>query len=112
MIELDYKLPKDTKYLTEWAEFYKLKVNTKNTKKITVYEFAYLIGSGKVDYICLSFMDPVYKELSAEEAEENELMLMEVYNAIMGNADDFELEYLKDRYIETAWVKLQIGRYN
>lgn len=111
MVELEYKLPKDTKTINEWADKYLLKINKKDNKKITIYEFAYLIGSGNLDYRCLSFIDPDYKELSAEKAELNELMLLEVYNAIMSNSDEFEKEFLNNKYIETAWVKLQLGRY-
>ncbi len=111
MMELDYKLPKDIKTIQEWADYYKLKINKRSNNKITVYEFAYLIGSGQLDYALLSNMDKEYNELSSEQAELNELMLMEIYTAIIQNADEFEKDYLKDHYIETNWVKIKAGRF-
>lgn len=112
-VKLDYKLPKKLKNPQEWGKDYLLKCKSNNNfmHKMSIYEFAYLVGSGKMNYRLVSITDPEYNELSSEKAELNELMLLEVYNAVMKNADDFEKDFLKNKYMETDWVKAQLKIY-
>lgn len=107
----EYKLSKDAKTIQEWSNIYKIKTNDNSKRKISIYEYAYLIGSGNLNYRLLSDVDPEYKELSSEQAELNELMFLDVYNEIMQNADEIELDILKDKYVETDWVKLQLRKF-
>lgn len=82
----------------EWANIYNLKIHSFMQNTLwTEFEWAYNLPNLDYEYIS--------KNYNSEKAEEMELRAFEIKNLIFQTADAAEKSILKDKYIETEFIK-------
>lgn len=89
----------------EWANIYHIRLYSAFPRVLWT-EFEWCYNMINMDYQYIS--EKVEGELSSEKAEEMELRAMEIKNLIFQLAEPAEKNILKDRYIETEWIKKRL----
>jgi len=96
--EINVDLSKRTP--SEWAKIYNFKLYNKINTLWTEFEWAYNVPN--LDY------EFIKKNDSYELAEQMELRAFEIKCLIFKLADNIEKKILKEKYIETEWIKKKL----
>jgi hypothetical protein len=98
---LDYIVDQIKRYPKEWAKIYKIQlVNDEINEMWSEFEWAYNLFN--LDYMLIPTNDDY------EESELMEMRAMDIKRDIFQNADYGEKLMLKERYIDTSWVRQQM----
>lgn len=84
----------------EWAKIYNLKIYNVPRKLWSEFEWAYNLSNLDYQYIL--------KDDSSELSEQMELRAFEIKNMIFQFADSAEKSILKNKFIETEWIKKKL----